>query len=74
VPIILDEKGIRKLTPRECFNLQGFGRDYVLGDLADAHLYKQAGNSVTVLVIERIARRVKRAVEKGADKKKVKVV
>ena len=68
VPIILDKKGIRKLTPRECFNLQGFGKDYVLGDLADAHLYKQAGNSVTVPVIRRIAKRIKRAIKKNNKK------
>lgn len=61
VPIILDKKGIRKLTPRECFNLQGFPKDYKLGDLADSHLYKQAGNSVTVPVIKRIVKRIKKA-------------
>ena len=28
VPLLKDDKGIRKLTPRECFNLQGFPSDY----------------------------------------------
>jgi DNA (cytosine-5)-methyltransferase 1 len=56
VPIIKDKKGIRKLTPRECFRLQGFPDDFKLPkNLADSALYKQAGNSVTVPVIERIA-------------------
>jgi DNA (cytosine-5)-methyltransferase 1 len=54
-PIILDEYGIRKLTPKECFNFQGFPAEYNLPDIADAPLYKQAGNSVTVEVIKKIA-------------------
>jgi len=55
VPIIFDDKGIRKLTPRECFRLQGFPDSYKLPDIADSALYKQVGNSVTTTVIERIA-------------------
>src|SRR3989344_1871105 len=51
VPIILDDVGIRKLTPRECFRLQGFSDDFKLPSVGDAHLYKQAGNSVTIPVI-----------------------
>lgn len=60
VPIIIDDAGIRKLTPNECFKLQGFYY-YDLPDLADCHLYKQAGNSVTVPVIERIAKQILKA-------------
>lgn len=56
VPIIFDGKGIRKLTPRECARLQGYPDTFVLPDLADSTLYKQLGNSVTVPVLERIAR------------------
>jgi DNA (cytosine-5)-methyltransferase 1 len=56
VPIIYDGKGIRKLTPRECFRIQGFPDDYKLPtDITDSYLYKQAGNSVSVPVLERIA-------------------
>ena len=55
VPIIYTKNGIRKLTPRETFNTQGYPRDYELPDLAMSHLYKQAGNSVVVPVIRRIA-------------------
>ncbi len=56
VPIIKDSRGIRKLTPMECFLLQGFPRRFKLPkDLADSHLYYQAGNSVTVPVVKRIA-------------------
>jgi DNA (cytosine-5)-methyltransferase 1 len=55
VPIILDAKGIRKLTPRECFNLQGFPASYILPQLSDAKLYKLAGNAVSVPVVRLIA-------------------
>jgi len=59
VPIILDDKGIRKLTPRECARLQGFDDDFILpSELRNAKLYKQMGNSVTVSVVERIAEQV----------------
>jgi DNA (cytosine-5)-methyltransferase 1 len=59
VPIILDKKGIRKLTPLECFRLQGFPMDWKIPkNLSDAKLYKQAGNSVNVPVIQRIAEEI----------------
>lgn len=58
VPLIFTDHGIRKLTPRETFNAQGYPENYKLPELAKSHLYKQAGNSVTVPVIERIARRI----------------
>jgi len=54
VPLLLDNKGIRKLTPRECFNLQGFPRDYKLPNICDSSLYKLAGNAVSVPVVELI--------------------
>ncbi|MGI6040994.1 MAG: DNA cytosine methyltransferase [Candidatus Alectryocaccobium sp.] len=49
---------IRKLTPKECFRLQGWTDDYFEKAEfvnSDSQLYKQAGNSVTVNVIEAIA-------------------
>jgi DNA-cytosine methyltransferase len=49
--------GIRKMTPREWARLQGFPDDFIL-PLADTHMYKQFGNSVTVNVIEAIAKQV----------------
>lgn len=49
---------VRKLTPRECFNFQGYPKDFVLPKLADCHLYKQAGNSVVVPVIKQIAEQI----------------
>lgn len=58
VPIIKDKFGIRKLTPRECFDLQGYPSDFILPSIADNHLYKQAGNSVTTTLIKRIAEQI----------------
>ena len=55
---------IRKLTPKECFRLQGWTDDYFEKAQfvnSDSQLYKQAGNGVTVPVIEAIARRFKDA-------------
>jgi DNA (cytosine-5)-methyltransferase 1 len=62
VPIIKDKKGIRKLTPRECANIQGFPENYKIPSLADSALYKQFGNSVSVPVITRIANNMKQAI------------
>jgi DNA (cytosine-5)-methyltransferase 1 len=63
VPVLRTTDGqIRKLTPRECFSLQGFPTDFVLPTknfrgraMSNARLYKQAGNSVTVPLIQKIA-------------------
>ncbi len=53
----INREGIRKMTPREWARLQGFPDDYLL-PLADVHLYKQLGNSVTVPVIRAIAQNI----------------
>lgn len=53
---------IRKLTPRECFNLQSFPAYFSLPHIADSHLYKQAGNTVTVNVIRRIALNISKVI------------
>ncbi|MBQ5589018.1 MAG: DNA cytosine methyltransferase [Anaerotignum sp.] len=52
---------IRKLTPKECFRLQGWTDDYFEKAEfvnSNSQLYKQAGNGVTVNVIEAIARKM----------------
>jgi len=68
VPLVVDEGGVRKLTPRECFNLQGFPRTYVLPvGMSDANLYKLAGNAVSVPVVELIAGRVVEVIMKTAE-------
>ena len=58
VPLLKDNKGIRKLTPRECFNLQGFPIDYKLPDICDSALYKLAGNAVSVPVVKLIVNKL----------------
>lgn len=59
--ILIDNYQIRKLTPRECWRLQGFpdwAFDKAKEVNSDSQLYKQAGNSVTVPVITDIASRL----------------
>ncbi|OIO18889.1 MAG: DNA (cytosine-5-)-methyltransferase [Candidatus Magasanikbacteria bacterium CG1_02_41_34] len=64
VPIIKDKKGIRKLTPLECARIQGFPMNYKLPkNISDSALYKQFGNSVTVPVVQAVARQIKKAIE-----------
>src|SRR5690625_77174 len=64
VPLILSDMGIRKLTPRETFNIQGYPKSFVLPkDVADGQLYKQAGNSVVVPMVNRIAKKIQEALE-----------
>ena len=69
VPIILDSKNsedvltlpknaIRKLTPRECFNLQGFRKNYILPDISDNKLYKLAGNAISVPVVTLVGKKI----------------
>lgn len=59
VPLILtDSEEIRKLTPKETFNAQGYPKEFKLPDIANGQLYKQAGNSVVVPVINRIANNI----------------
>lgn len=57
---------IRKLTPKECFRLQGWADDYFEKAAfvnSDSQLYKQAGNGVTVNVIFDIAKKLKEGVK-----------
>lgn len=61
VPIIKDRRGIRKLTPLECARIQGFPEGYKLPQLADSALYKQIGNSVSVPVVEAVAKQMMKA-------------
>lgn len=59
VPLILDDYGIRKLTPKECFAFQGYPiKKYILPNIANSRLYMQAGNSVTTSLIQRIAKKI----------------
>lgn len=74
VPLIKDKERIRKLTPRECFNFQGYPENFKLPDLASSHLYKQAGNSVVVPVIKRIAENIFKALEEFNISYEVKII
>ena len=58
----INKEGIRKMTPREWARLQGFPDEFKL-PLSDVHLYKQFGNSVTVNVIEEIAKAIKKVLK-----------
>ena len=57
---------VRKLTPKECFRLQGWTDDYFEKAAfvnSDSQLYKQAGNGVTVNVVQTIGERIKKVEE-----------
>ena len=58
VCIVKTKYGLRKMTPQECFNTQGFPKEFILPKQSDARLYKQAGNSVCVPVIHNIAEKI----------------
>jgi len=58
IPLLLDDKGIRKLTPRECFNLQGFPKSYNLPNISDNKLYKLVGNAISIPVIKLIIKKI----------------
>lgn len=59
VPIILTDKGIRKLSPKECLNFQGFPEEYSFpADISMSAMYKQAGNSVVVPLVTRICQNI----------------
>ena len=51
---------LRRLTPRECFNFQGFPKGFKLPkEMANSHLYKQAGNAVSVPLITVLAKAIR---------------
>ena len=67
VPLILTDSGeIRKLTPKETFNVQGYPKSFKIPEgVSNGQLYKQAGNSVVVPVIKRIAENVAKALNES---------
>ena len=59
VPLILTDIGIRKLTPRECLNFQGYPQSYAFpNSISTAACYKQAGNSVAVPLIKKVCEQI----------------
>lgn len=70
VPLILTDSGeIRKLTPKETFNVQGYPKSFKIPEnVSNGQLYKQAGNSVVVPVIKRIATNISKALKESNGK------
>ena len=58
IPIVLDGTSPRKLTPRECFNFQGFPDDFKLPNISNSKLYKLAGNAVSLPVVKLISNKL----------------
>ena len=65
VPIIKAGDRIRKLTPKECFNLQGFDKGFKLPQYSDSRLYRQVGNSVCVPLIAKLALLIRQSLEES---------
>lgn len=66
VPLIRDNYDIRKLTPKECLLFQGFPQEYKIPEnMSNSHIYKQAGNAVSVPVVERIAENIIRVLNEN---------
>ncbi len=63
VPLIRVKGGIRKLTPRECLNFQGFPTQYEFPRIAMSKCYMQAGNSVAVPLIRRVSKEIVRVLD-----------
>lgn len=59
VPLILTDQGIRKLSPKECLNFQGFDKEFTFpDDIPNSAKYKQAGNSVVVPLIFKLCKNI----------------
>ena len=73
VPLVLDDYGIRKLTPRECARLQGFKESFNLpyDKVCNSQLYKQLGNSVSVPVVRRVASQIQAVLDVKYGGKKI---
>ena len=56
----INTKKIRRLTPLECWRLQGFKDEdfFSVKDVSDTQLYKQAGNSITVNVLMELFKKI----------------
>jgi DNA (cytosine-5)-methyltransferase 1 len=61
--LLLDRKGVRRLTPRECARMQGFPDTFVI-PVSDTQAYKQFGNAVAVPVARAVARNLLRTLDR----------
>jgi DNA (cytosine-5)-methyltransferase 1 len=72
--ILIDQSHLgkrpRKLTPRECANLQGFPEDFIVDAVSDVQAYKQFGNSVSVPVVRAVADAMVKILDKRICKEK----
>lgn len=68
-PVIRDVYGIRKLTPYECFLLQGYPSSFSLEGIPEKSAYRQAGNTVCVPVVKQFANRIIDALDVPATEK-----
>ena len=67
VPLILTDFGIRKLSPKECLNFQGFPDNYFFpNSIADSAKYKQAGNSVVIPLIRKVCKNIISTISKNS--------
>lgn len=67
VPILCDKNGIRKLTPRECLNFQGFPKTFVIPpSIADSHLYRYIGEAPSVPIIQQIGDAIVQAIHSAS--------
>ena len=59
VPVFLTKYGLRKLTPRECLNFMGYPKKFNFShSIAESKMYMQAGNSVVVPLMIRVAEQI----------------
>ncbi len=66
VPLIKTPNGIRKLSPKECLNFQGFPQTHHFpADIAMSAMYKQAGNSVVVPLIAAVSAEIVKIIEQN---------
>lgn len=79
--ILIDQselgKNPRKLTPRECANLQGFPKDFIVDAVSHGQIYKQFGNSVCTKVIEAVAKQMRETMvtaDSAVENKKLKAM
>lgn len=74
--ILIDQKTIgklpRKLTPRECARLQGFPEEFIVDAVSNNQAYQQFGNSVSVPVIEAVAKKMTKCMAKAETLRKIK--
>jgi len=71
-PVIRDQWGIRKLTPYECFMLQGYPKEFSLDGIPLKSAYRQAGNTVCVPVVRQFADGIVAAMRRTEQERKQK--